>query len=224
MTYSESTPPVRILALSGSERAGGNTEQVLDYASGLVGQYGAELTTLKLREYDIAPCSGCGGCNSRSAPCVVDDDAPMVVNRMIEADALIYATPVHGFGPAHLMQIFIERAGVGYLRFHRPLANKVGGAIVISRRYSDMHVHQQLVLNMLLNRMIVPGSGFPAILRGGAADRALDDAEGVEALDRMVERMVGMARLLKSSSPDALRLIRCSDENERRARPLEILR
>lgn len=211
---------VRITALSGSERAGGNTEQVLRYTSDLAARYGAKLSIINLREYTIAPCGVCGDCNFRSEPCLDQDDAGSVVDRMLEADALIYAAPVHGFGLAHLMQIFIERAGVGYLRFRRPLANKVGGAVVISRRYNDTQVYEQLLLNMLLNRMVVVGSGFPAILRGGASGRALDDVEGVEALDRMVERMVGMVRLLKESPPESLQLLDCTDDNERRTRSL----
>ncbi|PWW58256.1 flavodoxin family protein [Actinokineospora spheciospongiae] len=215
---------IRILALSGSERRGGNTEQVLEHAAELAGRYGAQLDQVNLREHRIAPCSACGDCNTRSVICAQQDDVSAIVDRMAAADALIYATPVHGFGPAHLMQIFLERAGVGYLRFQRPLANKVAGAIVISRRYADLAVHQQLLLNMLLNRMVVVGSGFPAVLRSGSTGRALDDVEGVEALDRMLERLVGMARLLKDNPDAAELLLSSSDTNERGSRPTALLK
>jgi len=212
-----STPT--ILAISGSERAGGNTEYALDYVSELAGARGFGFSAVRLREHDIAPCGRCGDCNVLPAPCHVDDDMPGIIERMRAADAVVYATPVHGFGMAHLMQIFIERAGVGYLRFDRPLANKVGGAIVVSRRYSDSHVHQQLVLNMLLNRMIVVGSGFPALLRGGAPGNIARDTEGFDALDRMVHRMCDMVGLLHGyrdgiGEPP----LACDDVNERQTR------
>ncbi|MCP2169329.1 flavodoxin family protein [Goodfellowiella coeruleoviolacea] len=219
MTHTE-LPPVRVLAISGSERAGGNTDQVLDYAAELAARYGARLSVLALRDHHIVPCGQCGDCNARGAPCLVRDDVAALVERMCAADAVIYAVPVHGFGPAQLMQTFIERSGVGYLRFHRPLANKVGGAVVVCRRYNDMQVHHQLLLNMLLNRMLVVGSGFPAVLRGGAHDRPLADTEGVCALDRMIERMVGMVRLLRSASPEQLRWLARTEDNERHERTL----
>lgn len=212
--------PVHILAISGSERAGGNTDQVLGYGAELAARYGARLSVLALRDHHIVPCGQCGDCNGRTAPCLVRDDVAALVERMCAADALIYAVPVHGFGPAQLMQTFIERSGVGHLRFHRPLANKVGGAVVICRRYNDMQVYQQLLLNMLLNRMVVVGSGFPAVLRGGARNRPLEDIEGVQAMDRMIERMVGMVRLLRATPPERLRWLAGTEDNERHERTL----
>lgn len=208
-----------ILAISGSERSGGNTDYALDYVSGLAGARGFRLDVVRLREHDVVPCGRCGDCNVLPAPCHVDDDMPRIIERMTGADAIIYAAPVHGFGMAHPMQVFIERAGVGYLRFARPLANKVGGAIVVSRRYSDSHVHQQLVLNMLLNRMIVVGSGFPALLRGGAPGNIARDTEGFDALDRMVHRMCDMVTLLRAYR-DAVGEppLACDDANERQTR------
>ncbi|MYT33077.1 MULTISPECIES: flavodoxin family protein [unclassified Streptomyces] len=207
-----------VLAISGSERAGGNTEQALTYVAGMLQRRDFQFSAIHLREQNISPCGRCGDCNFREQPCEADDDMPSIIRRMVDADAIIYAAPVHGFGLAHLMQTFIERAGVGYLRFQRPLANKVGGALVVSRRYSDTQVHQQLVLNMLLNRMIVVGSGFPALLRAGRGGVA-DDTEGMDALDRMVQRLADMVLLLRSSERSSGQLpLPCDDTNERQPR------
>ncbi|WP_431782429.1 flavodoxin family protein [Streptomyces chumphonensis] len=187
-----------ILGLSGSERAGGNTDLALDHAGELVRSRGAAFHTVRLREHRISPCSPCGDCNNRPSPCELRDDMPGIVEKMKQADGIIYAVPVHGFGLAHLMQIFIERAGVGYLRFERPLADKVGGIIVTGRRYSDSAVHDQLVNNLLLNRMILVGSGFPVLMRNTSPEPGLHDAEGLDALERMVHRMVDMAEMLRA--------------------------
>lgn len=187
---------MNVLGINGSERAGGNTEQALARAAGIVRARGGEFTEIRLRDKRFLPCGTCGDCNYRAEPCELDDDMAAIVDEMVRADGIIYATPVHGFGMAHLMQIFVERAGVGYLRFRRPLANKVGGIIVTARRFSDVDVHNQLALNLLLNRMILVGSGFPAVLRGGTRGEALTDVDGVDALDRMVHRMVDMMELL----------------------------
>ena len=209
-----------ILAINGSERAGGNTDLAVAHAGRLIAERGAVLRTIRLREHRISPCSPCGDCNSRTLPCTVDDDVPALVEQMVSADGLIYAAPVHGFGLAHLMQIFIERAGVGYLRFTRPLADKVGGIIVTGRRYSDSSVHNQIVNNLLLNRMILVGSGFPVLLRNTTGTPGLTDPEGVDALERMVHRMVDMVQLLKrhqrvTGGP----VLPSRDRNERVPRP-----
>ncbi|MER5970727.1 flavodoxin family protein [Streptomyces sp. NPDC002055] len=208
-----------ILGISGSENAGGNTDLALEYAGDLVRRRGGVFRTVHLRDHRISPCSPCGDCNSRTSPCALPDDMPTIIEEMKRADGIIYAVPVHGFGLAHLMQIFIERAGVGYLRFDRPLANKVGGIIVTGRRYSDASVHNQLVDNLLLNRMILVGSGFPALLRNTSREPGLNDPEGLDALERMAHRMMDMALLLRNVQATANGpVLPLDDRNERVAR------
>ncbi|WP_413112919.1 flavodoxin family protein [Thaumasiovibrio sp. DFM-14] len=95
---------------------------------------GVETQVIYLSSINFSPCDGCGtddGCNYREHPCEKDDDMRYVIEAMISADIIIYASPVHAFGICHLMQIFLERAGVGYLRFNRPLANQVGGRVIV---------------------------------------------------------------------------------------------
>lgn len=202
MTDRLASPHFEIIC--GSERANGNTEQVADYTATLMRALGCTAGVIRLREHRIQPCGGCGECNLRSKPCDANDDMPSIVARLGPADGIVYAVPVHGYGMAHPMQIFIERAGVGYLRFERPLANKVAGAIVTGRRYAHEAVFNQLVNNILLNRMIVVGSGYPATVRGGTPGAAMQDREGLEAVRSLVVRMVGMSQLLKAAPADSL--------------------
>lgn len=205
-----------ILGISGSERAGGNTDLALAHAGDLVRERGAVFHSIHLRDHRISPCSPCGDCNNRTGPCELSDGMPAIIEEMKRADGIIYAVPVHGFGLAHLMQIFIERAGVGYLRFDRPLANKVGGIIVTGRRYSEASVHNQLVDNLLLNRMILVGSGFPAVLRNTSQEPDLRDTEGLDALERMTHRMIDMTVLLKShQAATGEPVLPLDDRNER---------
>nr|WP_198982726.1 flavodoxin family protein [Herbaspirillum sp. ASV7] len=152
-----------------------------------------------LRNHHIKPCGACGECNVRTQPCNIADDMPSIINRIQRADGVLYAAPVHGYGMAHPMQIFIERAGVGYFRFERPLANKVAGAVVMGRRYAHEAVYHQLISNILLNRMILPGSGYPAVIHGGAPGSGMRDMEGLASLKAHLVRMIGMARLLKNA-------------------------
>ncbi|MBH2846959.1 flavodoxin family protein [Serratia marcescens] len=142
----------------------------------------------------FSPCDGCGienlDCNYRNSPCEKDDQLPKIIDLMVKSDIIIYATPVHAFGICHLMQIFLERAGVGYLRFKRPLANKIGGCIIVGGKYHLGHAHDQIMNNMLLNRMIVPGSGFPVLIHGNEDTKELDDVEEEIALEQMVNRLI----------------------------------
>ncbi|MFE7134898.1 flavodoxin family protein [Streptomyces sp. NPDC057638] len=189
------TAPLKILAVNGSERDG-NTADVLRHAATAARRRSVVFETVDLRSIRMERCGPCGDCNDRTAPCAVADSVPGVVRRMVEADGIIFAAPVHGFGTASLMQTFIERAGVGYLRFDRPLSNKVAGVISVARRYSAGEVWSQLTANALLNRMIVVGSGFPATVHALHRGDALKDEEGLTNVTRLVERMTDMIELL----------------------------
>jgi len=155
-----------------------------------------DVSIIHLSELNFSPCDGCGNgendCNYREVPCEKKDDLPYIIDKLIQSDIIIYACPVHAFGICHLMQIFLERAGVGYLRFKRPLANKIGGCIIIGRKYHLGHAYDQIVNNMLLNRMIVPGAGFPVLIHGDELTKTITDTEEQVALEQMAKRMVQM--------------------------------
>ena len=196
--------PLHFVIIAGSERSDGNTDQIAQYASNFLGEQHCTADIIYLRNYLIKPCGTCGECNTRTHPCEIADDMPSIISRMQKADAVVYAAPVHGYGLAHPMQVFIERAGVGYLRFERPLANKVAGAVVTGRRYAHEAVYHQLISNILLNRMILLGSGYPAVIHGGAPGTGMRDVEGLASLKSHISRMIGMARLLQSTPPHLL--------------------
>ena len=187
-------PWATIAALNGSERPDGLTARVLRTLAAAAAEQGVHLDVITLADHDIGPCGPCGNCNVRPVPCAQDDDVPALVDRMVRADGVLYAAPVHGFGLAGVMQNFIERAGVGHLRFERPLANKVAGVVVTGRRYSHDRVYGQLIDNVLLNRMIVAGSGFPAFVHDRFAPE--EDREGMAAALGLVDRMIDMLRIM----------------------------
>lgn len=204
-----------ILALNGSERDG-NTSDVLRHAAGVAARRGVDFETVDLRTLWMERCGPCGDCNDRTVPCGLGDGVPAVVEKMIAADGIVFAAPVHGFGTASLMQTFIERAGVGYLRFDRPLTNKVAGVIAVARRYSAGEVWAQLTVNALLNRMIVVGSGFPATVHALHRGDALKDEEGLTNVARLVDRMTDMIELLREHRRLTGRdMLATSDVNER---------
>lgn len=214
----------KIVAINGSERDG-NTADVLRYAAAVAEQRGAEFETVDLRNLRMLRCGPCGDCNDRLIRCEQTDDIPGVVDKMIAADGIIFAAPVHGFGTASLMQTFIERAGVGYLRFDRPLSNKVAGVISVARRYSAGEVWAQLTVNALLNRMILVGSGFPSEVQALHRGDALKDDEGLTNVGRMVERMIDMINLLNEYRLITGRtdILSVADRNERVGLPLNEL-
>ncbi|MFC9897558.1 flavodoxin family protein [Nocardia sp. NPDC127579] len=210
-----------IVGINGSERPNGLTGQVLTALAAAAAARGVGFEIINLSEHVIGLCGRCGDCNTRDTPCAQVDDVPAILERVQRHDGVVYATPVYGFGMSALMQAFIERAGVGYLRFTRPLADKVAGVVVTGRRYSHDRVYGQLLDNVLLNRMIVAGSGFPAFVHGQFGGEASADSEGMTAAVLTLERMIDLLSVLlvPHSGPEEVRQRLTSLPHNERAAP-----
>ena len=186
------------IGVNGSERPNGNGAYAYRHLKEVRSEEGVSLEVINVWDLDLDPCGACGDCNFRAVPCEVDDGLAELIPRLASADGIILSAPVHGFGPSPTLPTFIERIGTGHLRFNRVLTNKVGGAFVTGRRYSHVETYNYLIQHLLLNRMIVPGAGFPPVLFGDKTGEVAFDEEGMEMLDRMARRMARLAKILKS--------------------------
>ena len=73
---------------------------------------------IMLGELDLKPCRGCYACIARGAEkCPLKDDRDLVVNEMLAADGVIFASPVYVNHISGLMKSFFDR--IGY-ESHRP--------------------------------------------------------------------------------------------------------
>lgn len=140
-----------------------------------------------LRDHRIELCDADNQC--MHAPCGVNDDVRQIAERMLDADAIIYMPVIHAYGTNSRFQAFLERVGYGFLRpLNRPLKDKLAGIVVIGRRYAHTAVYSQIMLNVMLNKMILVGSGFPATFMGPFSSQS--DTEAVEALHDMLNRII----------------------------------
>jgi multimeric flavodoxin WrbA len=85
--------PLKVLAISTSPRAGGNSDTLLGSALAGAAAAGAETEYVSLADLTIGPCSACYAC-ARTGICRIRDDFQGVFDRLLAADRLIFATPV----------------------------------------------------------------------------------------------------------------------------------
>jgi multimeric flavodoxin WrbA len=87
---------VEIIGICGSPRRG-NSEWLLETTLQEVARLGAEVETLLLRKMDIRMYRGCLSCekggDQRPGVCSIHDEMAAVYPELLEADALVLATP-----------------------------------------------------------------------------------------------------------------------------------
>ncbi|UCB57723.1 MAG: flavodoxin family protein [Candidatus Omnitrophota bacterium] len=84
---------MKILAILGSPRRGGNSEILLDKALEGVKSLGLEPEKIVLNELKFAGCQECGGCD-KTGRCIVNDDMQMIYKKLDEAEAVVLASPI----------------------------------------------------------------------------------------------------------------------------------
>lgn len=99
---------VTVLGISGSPHRHGNTETLLDQFLEGAQSAGAGVEKVILKDLDYTPCRGCNACH-KDGNCIVKDDAPPLLERIMAADCVAIASPIYSMGITAQLKGFIDR-------------------------------------------------------------------------------------------------------------------
>lgn len=103
----------RILAINGSYRKGGITDQTVEALAEAAENAGAEVETIILRKYPIEFCLNCRVCTQqpgvKPGRCVLQDDMAQLIEKIELADGYILASPTNFYSVTALFKRFLER-------------------------------------------------------------------------------------------------------------------
>jgi multimeric flavodoxin WrbA len=190
---------MRVIAITGSPRSGGNTELLAQQALNAIAAEGIETELISLAGLAINPCDACMLCAS-SPECGIDDDFGPIYKKMVEASGIILASPVY-FGSATAnIKALMDRAG--YVGRHNGnlFARKVGGPMVVARRAGQNFTFAQLMFWFQILGFVVPGSSYWNIAFGRQPGEVANDIEGMNTATDFGKNI---AWLLKSLGPNA---------------------
>lgn len=118
---------MKILGISCSPRKDGNTEILIKEALKSAGHQNVDTMFLTVRNRELSPCDGCQTCHGKSE-CHIKDDMQEIYSKMLDADGIIWGTPVYVYNVSAQAKILIDRS----IALGNKLANKVGGAISVA--------------------------------------------------------------------------------------------
>jgi len=190
---------MKILGISGSPRAKGNTDILVHEALEAASEMGAEQEFIAISGRKIKPCNGCGTCRtdrSKGICAIKDDDLPGIYEAMREADGIIVGSPVYFLSVTAQLKALFDRSVI--LRYakgtpqDRPgvpggpeflLKNKVGGAIAVGggRDGGQLFTINTILQWMLMQDMIVVGNnyGMGGSAKAGTKGDAINDGIGL---------------------------------------------
>ena len=98
----------KVLILSGSPRKSGNSDILCDEFMRGAAESGHSVEKIRVAEKNIAFCKGCGVCQ-KTGSCVTKDDADEILQKMIDADVIVLASPIYFFTISAPLKTLIER-------------------------------------------------------------------------------------------------------------------
>lgn len=113
---------MKILCLQGGARKKGNTAKALEWAHEELTSMGHEVESIYLTAKNLKGCLGCAACKKKpdEVGCVQKDDIPEILEKMVKAEAVIFASPLYFWGVTAQLKAVIDRTYSLYTLYHEP--------------------------------------------------------------------------------------------------------
>ncbi len=106
----------KVVIVSSSPRAGGNSDRLADAFAAGAREAGNVVEKIALREKSVNFCRGCGRCYADQGPCWQKDDANEIGEKLMAADVIVLATPVYFYAMSAQLKVLLDRMCGKYYR------------------------------------------------------------------------------------------------------------
>lgn len=188
---------MKVLAISGSPRRGGNTFILLRRVLDVIEAEGIPTELVELAGRKVQGCTACLKCREMAdGQCHGRNDAVNeCIDTMHEADALILGSPVYFSDVTPEAKAVIDR--FGYVGGANPtlLTRKVGAGVVAERRAGATHALDSINHMFSIRQMMIPGSTYWNFALGGPAGAVEEDAEGITTMQNLGLNIAWLVKL-----------------------------
>ena len=103
--------PKRILIINGSPKKDGNTAALIEWFAEAAGSLAdIEVIRAAALKHKAPGCLSCRTCQqSAEYRCAIDDDARPVLEKMVHAETILFATPLYFFAASAQTKILVDR-------------------------------------------------------------------------------------------------------------------
>jgi multimeric flavodoxin WrbA len=187
---------MKVVAFNGSARKDGNTAILVNTVFRELEKEGIKTELVQLAGKKIRGCIACEKCfiNQDKRCALKADVLNDCIEKMLEADGIILASPTYFTDVSAEMKALIDRAGFVAKANQDMFRRKVGASVVAVRRAGAIHAFDTMNHFFFISQMIVPGSSYWNIGLGLAPGDVNDDDEGIMTMKTLG---ANMAWLLK---------------------------
>lgn len=190
---------MKVVAINGSPRKGGNTEILLRKVLEPVAAAGHQTDYVQVGGTRIRGCTACGACGRlKNKRCVIEDDIfNLAFAKMLEADAIVIGSPTYFADMTAETKALVDRAGRVARANGGLFRRKIGVGVAAARRGGAVHVVDSINHLFLSNQMIVPGSTYWNFGVGREPGEVANDEEGLANMKDLGEQIAWLFSLLE---------------------------
>jgi multimeric flavodoxin WrbA len=191
---------MKVIAFNGSARKDGNTAIMIRQVFGELEKEGIETEMIQFSGQTIRGCIACYKCfENKDQRCAVKTDmANDCIEKMLQADGIILASPTYFADVSAELKALIDRAGLVAKANDEMFARKVGAAVVAVRRGGSIHAFDSMNHFFLISSMVIPGSCYWNMSFGLDKGDVEKDDEGLRTMQTLGQNM---AWLMKKIQP-----------------------
>ena len=191
---------MKVVAFNGSARKDGNTAIMIRQVFGELEKEGFETEMVQFSGQKIRGCIACYKCfDNKDQRCAVKNDiANDCIEKMLDADGIILASPTYFADVSAELKALIDRAGLVAKANNDMFARKIGAAVVAVRRGGSIHAFDSMNHFFLISQMIIPGSRYWNMSFGLEKGEVEKDDEGLLTMQILGQNMAWLLKKIQA--------------------------
>ena len=185
---------MKVVLINGSPNEKGCTYTALKEVADELQRQGVEAEIVHIGKAPVRGCLGCGGCR-KTGRCVFDDAVNALADKLVQADGLVFGSPVFYAGISGQLKCFMDR--LFYSRGAQ-LSGKPAAAVVSARRGGCVSAFDDINRFFTINRMPVVSSQYWNQVHGNTPDEVRKDEEGLKILRTLARNMAWLLKNLEA--------------------------
>jgi multimeric flavodoxin WrbA len=191
---------MKVIAFNGSARKDGNTAILINQVFSELEKQDIETEMIQFSGQKIRGCIACYKCfENKDQRCSVKDDVVNdCIEKMLQADGIILASPTYFADVSSELKALIDRAGLVAKANGDMFKHKVGAAIVAVRRGGSIHAFDTINHFFLISQMIIPGSSYWNMGFGLEKGDSKKDEEGLQTMTTLGRNMAWLLKKIQT--------------------------
>ncbi len=191
---------MKVVAFNGSPRKDGNTAALIGHVLAELENEGIETEQVQLGRKKIHGCIACYKCfENKNRRCAVEDDIVNdCIEKMIDADGIIFGSPTYFADMSPEIKSLIDRSGLVGKANGDLYKRKVGAAVVAARRAGAVHTFDSINHFFTISQMVIPGASYWNMGFGREKGEVLSDDEGLATMKTLGQNMAWVMKKLGS--------------------------